>query len=411
MSKTDISKSRIGIAAWNARLGRHGGVDVYTKELINAIGRYATKHDYSILTRKDGASIETADWNPNVRQVPLSVPSTTYRLWRLRNLFRRHFRGGDLWSEWHLFEIEETMRKSGIQLLHFPATTIHPLELQTAPILLTFFDLQHEYYPEFFTQSQLDARSKTFRPSVEKAHRLIAPSKHTRANLAEKYAVPQDKIFDFPVGVSDRFQPATATEIARVREKYQLPSEYIFYPANPWLHKNHTRLMSALRMCEAQHGIAPTLVLSGKLAEQNWSGCHLAQAAGIEHRVRDLGFVPVEDLPGLYGGALFMIFPSLFEGFGIPLLEAMAAGCPIAASNVTSIPQVTGDAAFLFDPQDVSAICNAVRQLSGDPRLRLDLSSKGKQRAKDYRWSQLIPRLEDIYSSSLDASDAKKLST
>lgn len=405
MAKTDISRSNIGIAAWNAQLGKHGGIDVYTRELVNAIGQYATRHDYTIYTRHNDTSFDSKDWTPHARLAPIKTPALTYKLWRLRNLFRKNFPGGDLWSAWQIYQIERTIHQQGSDVLHFPATTIHPLELKSVPILLTFFDLQHEYYPEFFTKNQLASRAKTFRPSVEKAHKLIAPSAHTRDNLIEKYAVPPAKIMEFPVGISERFQPATAAEISRVRQKYQLPEQYIFYPANPWLHKNHPRLMAALKKCEDRYGIAPALVLSGKLEEQNWNGLHIARAAGIEKRVYDLGFVPMEDLPALYGGALFMIFPSLFEGFGIPLLEAMACGCPIAASQATSIPEVTGGSALLFDPLETANICESIRQMYEHKELRFDLSTKGLERAKEYRWKRLIPKLEDIYSASLDFSE------
>jgi glycosyltransferase involved in cell wall biosynthesis len=123
----------------------------------------------------------------------------------------------------------------------------------------------------------------------------------------------------------------------------------------------------------------------------------LAMAAGVDDRVCDLGYVPPQDLPALYSGAAILVFPSLFEGFGIPLLEAMACGCPIAAADATAIPECVGPAAVLFDPLDPSAIAEAIHRLRSDADLRSALSASGLERARQYAWRDLVPRLVDVY--------------
>lgn len=179
---------------------------------------------------------------------------------------------------------------------------------------------------------------------------VIAPSEFTRQSLVEKYDVPADKISLLPVGLSDRFRRAQAGETDSMRLRYDLPDDFIFYPANPWQHKNHARLMAALRIYQDRYNEAPYLVLSGRLPNERRDFISLAIASGIEDRVTDLGFVSSEDIRALYSAATMMVFPSLFEGFGIPLIEAMASGCPIAGANATTVPEITNGAALLFDP-------------------------------------------------------------
>jgi len=286
-----------------------------------------------------------------------------------------------------------------LSAIHFPKTVIYPLSVQT-PCVLTFFDLQQEYYPEFFTQRELRSRAQTYRASTEKARRLIVPSIYTQQTLIEKYGTPLDKMTCIPVGISQAFRRAQPADVERVRRSYGLPDEFVFYPANPWPHKNHARLMAALRIYRDTWGGCPHLVLTGRLSDETRDFVSLAVAAGIQDAVHDLGFVAPEALPGLYTAARLMVCPSLFEGFGIPLVEAMACGCPIAAANATAIPECVGKAAILFDPFDPHAIAHAIRQLWTDPELRDSLVQRGYDRAEQYRWDHIVPRIIRVYEQT-----------
>jgi glycosyltransferase involved in cell wall biosynthesis len=289
-----------------------------------------------------------------------------------------------------------------LDLLHYPETLIYPLSVST-PCVLTFFDLQQEYYPQFFTASELAWREKTYRASVDKAARLIVPTLFTSRTLAEKYQTPQGKMKHISVGIGASFTRATPDEMARVREKYRLPERFLYYPANPWPHKNHARLMAALRIYRAQHEDCPWLVLSGRLRQERRDVVSLAIAAGVADRVIDLDFVPKQDVPALYSAAALMVFPSLFEGFGIPLIEAMACGCPIAAADATTIPEVTNGAALLFDPLDPEAMARAIHTGLSEPELMADLVKRGRQQAGRFDWQRIVADTIRVYEEAVGA--------
>jgi glycosyltransferase involved in cell wall biosynthesis len=267
--------------------------------------------------------------------------------------------------------------------------------------VLGFSDLQQEYYPQFFTEVELERRTNIYKPSTEKALHIIVPSQYTKNTLIDKYATPSEKITIIPHGISSIFRRASPNEIHRIRLQYNLPDRYIFFPANPWPHKNHSRLMAALRIYQYRYDDPMGLVLSGRLNNEPRDATTLAIAAGVDNRVIDLGFVLQEDLPALYSSAALMVFPSLFEGFGYPLVEAMACGCPIVAANTTSIPEITNGAALLFDPFDPEAIANAIHRLINDSALCTELVEQGYRQIFRFDWKAIVPQLVSVYANTI----------
>lgn len=399
---------RIGIAAMGSVLGNGGGLDIYTRYLVEALADNDSGNSYVILVSQ--ASQETWSYRPwpsNVRFVPLydieprrsALVRAQRLLWRTLGLpVPAHY--GDPY-------LARQIDSLGLDLVHFPRTTIWPLSVQTACVL-TFFDLQHEYYPQFFTQAVLDHRARTYKPSVDKARWVIAPSTYTRQTIIEKYGTRAGKISVVPVGLADTFSRADEAEVARVQRRYNLPDRFIYYPANPWQHKNHARLIAALRIYRERYSEAPTLVVSGRLRNETRDATEFATAAGIDKQVIDVGYLPRADRTAVYTAATMMVFPSLFEGFGIPLVEAMACGCPIAAADTTSIPEVVGDAALLFDPFDPCAIAETIHRLLIDEALRRALVAKGYQQIGRFDWKSIATELVQIYQQvALYANDSK----
>ncbi len=388
---------RIGIAAIGSELGTSGGVDVYTRSLVEALANYGTAQEYFVLVNQTALRHwQYRSWPPHVRFIGLHDMALREPL-HLRALRRvRRLLGKPLPQQYEERYLAHCIDVLGLDLIHFPRTLIHPLSLHT-PCVLTFFDMQHEYYPQFFTEDELIFRAKTYRPSVDKASHLIVPSEYTRCTLLEKYQVPSDKISSIPVGISGDFRRSDESDIRRVRAKYRLPSEFIFYPANPWQHKNHARLMAALHIYSDRHGECPWLVLTGRLQGERREASSLAVAAGVEDRVIDLAFVEPADLPALYSAATLMAFPSLFEGFGIPLVEAMACGCPIIAANATAIPEITNGAALLFDPCDAGMIAESIHRVLVDAELKQRLIAQGYAQSSRFAWDKLAAQLEGTY--------------
>jgi len=235
-----------------------------------------------------------------------------------------------------------------------------------------------------------------------------------------------------PPGVGERFFAPPAPDEADWLHSHGLrPGRFVLYPANPWPHKNHERLLRAwkslidlggaasypsdppLRAGTPAHGPdsiepsmddTPTLVCTGRIAGEPRSVASLARAAGLPTgRVLDLGFVSEEHLAALLRAARFMLFPSLFEGFGLPVLEALAAGCPVACANLPPLVEVAGDAAHYFDPTSDSAIANAASVLWRDAGRREDLRLRGRIHARRYRWDTLVPGLIAAYALAAEA--------
>lgn len=392
---------RIGIVALDSRLGVSGGLDIYVRGLVEALAANGNGHAYTIFTYADKSEHwKFRDWPEHIRFAaiePLHAPQSLItrgwrRLQRSLDIAASKESGDDYLSK----QIDAL----GLDLLHYPRTILYPSAVRT-PCVLSFFDMQHEYYPEFFTDEQIQHRNALFRPSVNRAVHIAAPSAYTKATLMEKYGVDSGKVTVIPVGLSEDFVRADHDAVDEIRNRYNLPQTYVFYPANPWPHKNHARLMAALRILRERYGQKPALILSGRLEQAPINLRWLAIAADIVDQVIDLGFVAYADLPALYSGAVCMVFPSLFEGFGIPLVEAMACGCPIVAAKSSSIPECVQDAALLFDPLDPSALADGLYRLLHDDDLRTQLIKRGYRRSLNYGWQNIVPKLVEIYEHAI----------
>jgi hypothetical protein len=207
--------------------------------------------------------------------------------------------------------------------------------------------------------------------------------------MVEKYGLAPEKVHCvYEAGMEQVDDPAGWLTVEALRLKYHLPERFAFYPANMWPHKNHRLLLLALHRLRQMYGMSLSLVLTGDDLGQ-WEELEaIARHFHLHEDIHYLGYVPAEDLPGLYRGAALLLCPSLFEGFGIPLTEAMTLGCPIAAANVASVPEVVGDAALLFDPRQPDSIATACFQLLTDEHLRQTLQARGRERAAHFSWER-----------------------
>jgi glycosyltransferase involved in cell wall biosynthesis len=361
---------RIGIAAGRGT-GERGGVESYARDLLDALDR----HDPA---------------NEHVALAP-GPPSAWTRARRALQAFAGWAPGRDARAQ--------AIDALGLDVVHYPATELPEVSLRT-PAVLTFFDMQEEYLPEFFGWRARRSRRAAHRAAVRRADAVVVPSRFTGECLRERYGTPPDRIHHVPVGVGEAFAPGgAADEAARLRARYALPrGDFALYPANPWPHKNHERLFAALRKLSGQ-GLAIPLVCTGRLAGEGRSAAGLAAAAGIPaDLVHDLGFVDPRDMPALYRCARAVVFPSLFEGFGLPVLEAMASGRPVACARLPPLEEVGGSAVWTFDPCSVDETAGALRAVWDDEALRARLRSDGLARAEAYRWPRLVPALVDVYA-------------
>lgn len=377
---------RIGVAGFGYGLGRSGGVQVYLRDLLRALDRYDTSgNEYVVML---GPRDATPQLGARFRVVRLERNPAAEPGWR---------RGLKL-----LFGSAPELERLELDLVHYPATRVHDPVPRVA-VALTFFDMQEEFHPDFFTLRERLARAALHRRGVRRAALVLAPSRFTRTCLEERYGTPGAKLRHVPVGVGERFATPVATRAAReVCEQFGLqPGAFVLYPANPWPHKNHHMLLRALARLERRGG-APTLVCTGRVEGERRSVRALAEQAGLpQERVHDLGFVPEQHLPGLFQAARFLVYPSLFEGFGIPLIEAMASGCAVACSSIPPLIEIGQDAVRRFDPRREEALAEAIAEMWEDGALRERLAARGRARAQLYAWERLVPEVVDAYAAAV----------
>jgi glycosyltransferase involved in cell wall biosynthesis len=266
------------------------------------------------------------------------------------------------------------------------------------PGVVTVHDLQHEFYPEFFSPRELRHRRRYVPASCAAADHVIAVSEFTRRGVIERFAVDPARVTTiWEAAGRDVDWTGGATRVAEVRRRYGLPQRYAFYPANAWPHKNHERVLQALALCRARGVRDLGLVLTGESAVSPGRLDGLVGSLGLREVVQILDYVPRQDLPALYSGAVCLVHPSLFEGFGIPLVEAMQVGCPILAADGTALAEVAGDAALLFDPRDPDAIARALERISGNVGCAEELARRARARATLFSATAMACRTLELF--------------
>lgn len=380
---------RVGVVAPGFTPGRSGGVESYLRELLAGLQQVDPDNEYRVFVFE--APEELGLHQPNFSAVPLGENGITTSYRRIPILRR-------WWS------VKRRIEATACDVLHFPYETIWPNGMRGRK-LVSVHDLQHEHVPEFFAADDLAWRKRAYPASCAEAHHIAALSDFTRSDIITRYGVPEHKITTVHASYSsDRFS-------GPVPPPGDLPDQYFLYPAANWPHKNHARLLEAfaafLRSRPDFH-----LVLTGLELDRGVDLGRAVAALGLAGHVHRLGYRPYEDLPGLYRGACALIYPSLFEGFGIPLLEAMASSCPVAASNVTALPEAAGDAALLFDPTDTHAIAVAMERLVSSDGLRAELVRRGTERVARFTDVGMATKMLEVYERlSRSAAPAAKSAT
>jgi glycosyltransferase involved in cell wall biosynthesis len=377
----------IGLNAIGFTPGRTGGMEVYFKNLLQGLQLIDHKNEYTMLCNRENADYFALFSQSFHRQI-FSFNRFS-ALWYIRGIFRNVFN----------FDIMKwRFRGLSFQVLHHPSTVFVPLGVKI-PFVVTYHDMQHVFYPGFFSKKQLQVRVSTDRAALKEARKIIAISQFTKQCLMEKYSVSDEKIEVVYHGVASDFcicsEQRRMTEIA---EKYGLDKPFLLYPAAFWPHKNHLTLFNGLKKCSAFDG---QLVLTGIDVSGKQGIDKAIQECGLADRVKILGFVPESDFPLLYNLARGLIYPSLFEGFGLPIVEAMASGCPVACSNAASLPEVAGDAGIYFDPLSPESIVEAVSLIWQNEQIRKEKTILGLKQAQRFSLEAMAEKTLRIYESAL----------
>jgi glycosyltransferase involved in cell wall biosynthesis len=279
-----------------------------------------------------------------------------------------------------------SIEAAGVDVVHFPFQDAFTTEV---PSLYQPHDLQHLRLPELFSRWHFARRETIYRTHCDRAAAVVAMSSWGRRDLIESYGLPEEKVWVVPgASVLQAYPASTAEELAGVRTRLALPDSFLLYPAQPWPHKNHRRLLEALSLIRERTGTSIPLVCTGARPAAFAAVRDQARELGMSEATTFPGFVSPKELRGLFELATALVFPSLFEGWGLPICEAFSAGLPIASSSATGLPDLVGDAGLIFDPESPERIAEAVQRLWSDAGLRRTLVERGRGRSAAFSWDR-----------------------
>ncbi len=380
---------KVGLSAISFVPGKMGGMETYFRNLVSYLMRMDGKNSYTLFCdRRFAQEFPPPTASFSVESVNYAKPSLK---WFARGVLR------NLSS---LDILRGEFKGVALDVMHHPFTVLTPRGLPI-PTVLTFWDMQQEFFPEFFAPAELSKRKRTFRASAEEATRIIVSAEFTRECLVHRYGIDAGKIDVIYTGYGPDYRVIEESEgLARVRSRYGLERPFLYYPAATWPHKNHKNLLAALKILKDEMGFDGDLVLTGVAMNAHASLQSEVAHLGLSDRVKMLGYLDYSELPSLYNLATMMVFPSFFEGFGIPLVEAMACGCPVVCSDATSLPEIVGGAGLLFDPASPRDIAEKVWLAWSDQEKRREMIRAGLERTRLFDWETTASRTLQVYEKA-----------
>lgn len=291
------------------------------------------------------------------------------------------------------------MMTSGIDLLH---ATFTPPPLSPKPYVFTHHCFSTFAHPEFYDPAILLRLNSLIVRGLNKARLIICVSENVRDLTAEKFKIPLERMPVVYNGVGENFRPVErAAARAALADVYGIREPYLLYVGKLESRKNIVRLLEAFHQFRHEAATPVKLVLAGRRSQMAQGIDETLDRLKLRPHVIEVGHVRNQDLPVLYSGAEMFVFPSLWEGFGIPVAEAMACGTPVITSNLSSLPEVAGGAAVLVDPYSVQDIAAGMHALFSDAALRETLRSKGLQRAQQFSWQRTARETLAVYERAI----------
>jgi glycosyltransferase involved in cell wall biosynthesis len=303
------------------------------------------------------------------------------------------------------------LKAKGVDVVHFPYQRYFPTSL---PFIFEPWDLQHIHLPELFSKEEVEFRNWLYRKACEEAALVVTATRWTKADLVKNFGLTPSKIAVIPRGAELGQNAVMPEDTETALNRLHLPRRFAIYPAKTWAHKNHMRLFQALAHLRDEYGLTVPLVCTGKPIESSARDIERElESLGLTNQVFFTGFVNEDSMRHLYAGAEMMIFPSLFEGLGIPVLEAMAAGTPVVSSTASCLPEVAGDAAIQFDPNSIEDMAAKVAMVWNDNDLRGDLIQRGYANIESFNWDEAARSFRTAYKyiaqRPLDEEDTQRI--
>jgi len=363
---------------YTAAVRQGAGIGRYTRGLVRALAEIDQQNDYVLFS---AGRDRQGGWPANFRLRPLPLTD-------------RHL--SILWQRLRL-PLPIELVTGRVDILHSPDFVLPPTLARRK--VLTVHDLSFMRYPECSSPPLLEYLLRSVPRSVAHADLILADSQSTRRDLLELLNVPPERVVVLYAGVEPRYAPQEPAAVQAVARRYGLARPFILGLGTLQPRKNYVRLIRAYHLLRQRHDVPHQLVIGGGRGWLYEDIDATIAELGLEEKVRLVGFVDDADLPALYAAADLFAFPSLYEGFGIPVLEAMGCGTPVVTADNSSLPEVAGDAAMLVDALDVEALADALWRLIDDGALRQILVQRGQQQVQRFTWRAAAEQLLGAYGA------------
>lgn len=385
--------------------GENGGAKVLVLTLLKRLQQLAPYYNLLLLTAPWNHDELTHYEDKNTKCLllsnlaPESQEEKTYQTFshKIRKLILSKIKSK---LDNFIYENKSFLTSYQIDLLFCPFSAPTYAE-KDIPLVAIGYDLQHLDYPFFFASEEREHRTRFLKNLLQKSQQVICISEFTRQSFIKHFNAPESQFSVVPICIQDRW--SSLSNDAVVKHLHELGIDncnYAFYPANYWSHKNHRMLLAAYGMYRHQFpNQALDLVFTGTLKAEENQLREAVAVMGLSEQVHFLGFLGEEALGAVWQGCNCLVFPSLYEGFGIPLLEAMAFGKPVLASNVGSLPEVGGDAVLYFDPRKPDELVSCLAKISTDATLANELVNRGYQRLKLFDGEQMAIEYLKIFET------------
>lgn len=360
------------------------GIGTYIRHLVEALAEIDSENQYVLFAGRQHREL-LEDLPDNFRIVVENAPLYSVRelvamSWRL---YRQHL---DLYHA-----------------THYVLPAVIPCKA-----VVTIHDIIHLLYPEYLPNAlAFIYAQRMIRRSLQRGDRIIAVSRNTRSDLMDYFQIGGEKIEVIYNGVSERFsRPVPGDELASRLERLGVTHPYLLFVGNPKPHKNLDNLVKAFARAIEEHPFEGSLVCVGERGERDFKLRLQAEELGIGDRLELVGHVEEDTLTALYQGATLFLYPTLYEGFGLPVIEAMASGVPVITSSSSALREVAEGHAELVDPLDIEAIARAIGRCMADPAHRETLAAAGRQRARDFHWRQTAEQTLEVYRRVLEGGSS-----
>lgn len=370
MDRSPLGKYRLLYDLRWMRIGAAGGIEQATYELISAISQIDRRNAFGVF-----------------------APRGTCHEWDFPPGFDASLRYSDAMP----------LGEGCFDMVHSVAGFIHR-DMMGSCGILTVNDLQHLQYPEFFSREDWTDRETLYRNSVEHATQIICISEFTRQDVHRRYGVPLERmttVWIIPSRSAWRDVPPSHAQ--RLLAAMGVSPPFLLFPSHPWPHKNHDRLLQAFALALGDLPPDVKLVMTGRPFPEGHPALGRMGAANLAGRVKHVGYRSPIEVRSLLQACEALVFPSLFEGFGMPVAEAIIAGKPVACSNVTALPEIAGDAALMFDPSDVADIAGRVVEVCNRTDVRGRLACAATQRRGQFCATTSAVRTLEVYRRAFEA--------